>query len=722
MVCLPLAGGFTGAGDHASGFPKITLTTADNLTATTEQTHGGDIRFHTDRRNHVWEFRYDTVGRPSQVISPTDAIAGRAWTTRYTAAGRPDLVTAPSGKTTGYAYHPTTGRPTSVTDGVGTTSFTAYDNNGNLLSLSETRGGQTFAIGKTYDRLNRLASRTDETNTLVGYRYYPSGKPQLLVYPGGNATSKAGCVEYTYWKSGRLKQVIDRLSTATRTTTYTWYPDGRLASIARPNNTRRDIQYDGAGRPQIITESTTAGKLIHLQKLTYHPSDEVATRYVIPSFGGGKATPAPPLGGLTFDASNQLSTFPACTVLYDPDGNITQGPLPNGSQGSFAFDDRKRLTSAGGSFVTYDAEGMRKTLTESGIVTSYVMDASGAGKVLTRTKAGVVTRYVWGIGLCYEVDSSGNTTTYHYDATGSTIALTDDTAKIIERVEYSPYGLVTRRWNSTGSYHDTPFLYTGMLGNETDANGLVHMRARYYHPLLGRFINGDPAREGWNWHAYAGGNPLGYVDPSGLGADRAMDIIQTALSFVGLVPGVGIVADVLNAGISFGRGDYGAMAMYGAAAVTGGVLGVVAGMEARVGARLERGLASEALSLSEAAETKGTGFLHYYDLPTGPHFSVETVGSDLLHTEQVFMEGGARTTMSSVEGFLEPTASIPFSLSDVSAAQQMQISRINAELGPYNKLSNSCLTNARDILNAGGANLHSSNLRLGIWAKSTFGF
>ena len=37
-----------------------------------------------------------------------------------------------------------------------------------------------------------------------------------------------------------------------------------------------------------------------------------------------------------------------------------------------------------------------------------------------------------------------------------------------------------------------------------------------------------------------------------------MDIVQGALSFVGLVPGIGVAADVVNAAISLGRGNYGA--------------------------------------------------------------------------------------------------------------------------------------------------------------------
>ena len=593
--------GVTGAGDQTTGCPKITTVTADQRTAITELSPGGKMRYHKDRRGNIWEFQYDTVGRPSKIINATHAI----WATGYTAAGRLNQVTAPSGKTSAYTYNQTTGRLSNVTDGYGTTNsisttFSSYDSNGNILSLSESRGGSTFGISKTYDRLNRLASRTDENGSIVSYQYYPSGKLRLLVYPGGNATTGAGCVQYTYCQSGRLYQVIDNLGSTTRTTTYTWNVDGRLASILRPNNTRRDIQYDSAGRPQMITESTTTGILIHLQKLTYYPSDEVNTRYVIPSFTNGNSTPVPTVTSMEYDAANQLTSFssgsvPNITVAYDPDGNMTSGPLPNGSQGTYGYDARNRLISAGGSTFTYDSEGLRKTVTEAGVTATYVMDASGPGKVLTRTKNGVVTRYVWGVGLCYEVDPTGASTTYHYDATGSTIALTDDTANIIEKVEYSPYGFITRRWNTSGTYRDTPFLYTGMLGNETEANGLVHMRARYYNPLLGRVLNSDPAREGWNWHAYAGGNPLGYVDPSGLGTDAALDVVQTALAFVGLVPGIGIAADMLNSAISIGRGNYGQAVMYGVAAVTGGAMSLAVCMEARVGVSLETSLASGAL-------------------------------------------------------------------------------------------------------------------------------
>ena len=55
-------------------------------------------------------------------------------------------------------------------------------------------------------------------------------------------------------------------------------------------------------------------------------------------------------------------------------------------------------------------------------------------------------------------------------------------------------------------------------GVQTDANGLLHMRARFYNPHLCRFINPDPAgfAGGLNWYAYADGNPVTAIDPFGL--------------------------------------------------------------------------------------------------------------------------------------------------------------------------------------------------------------
>ena len=61
----------------------------------------------------------------------------------------------------------------------------------------------------------------------------------------------------------------------------------------------------------------------------------------------------------------------------------------------------------------------------------------------------------------------------------------------------------------------------GFTGEQTDANELVFLRARYYQPRVGRFLTKDP----WpgnltklltlNRWSYVEGNPINLVDPSG---------------------------------------------------------------------------------------------------------------------------------------------------------------------------------------------------------------
>lgn len=65
-------------------------------------------------------------------------------------------------------------------------------------------------------------------------------------------------------------------------------------------------------------------------------------------------------------------------------------------------------------------------------------------------------------------------------------------------------------------------------GRENDGNGLYYYRARYYSPLLGRFISQDPlgfAGSGPNLYAYVFDSPTNLVDPLGLQSGTATDTL-----------------------------------------------------------------------------------------------------------------------------------------------------------------------------------------------------
>ena len=157
------------------------------------------------------------------------------------------------------------------------------------------------------------------------------------------------------------------------------------------------------------------------------------------------------------------------------------------------------------------------TAKDNATVSRFVVNPNAPpSQVLIRTRPGVTNYYVYGLGLLYEVTETATNSYlryYHYDYRGSTVALTDHESRVTDWFEYSAYGTLTYRTGNT----DTPFLYNGRFGVQTDHNGLLYMRARYYNPYICRFINPDPIgfAGGLNWYAFADGNPVMYVDPEG---------------------------------------------------------------------------------------------------------------------------------------------------------------------------------------------------------------
>jgi RHS repeat-associated protein len=78
--------------------------------------------------------------------------------------------------------------------------------------------------------------------------------------------------------------------------------------------------------------------------------------------------------------------------------------------------------------------------------------------------------------------------------------------------------------SSTGSTV-SPYRFGAAWGYITDTpgSGLLQLGARFYWPEVGRrFVQQDPAGDGMNWYAYAGSNPLVWVDLDGLRRRRGV--------------------------------------------------------------------------------------------------------------------------------------------------------------------------------------------------------
>jgi RHS repeat-associated protein len=91
---------------------------------------------------------------------------------------------------------------------------------------------------------------------------------------------------------------------------------------------------------------------------------------------------------------------------------------------------------------------------------------------------------------------------------------TSASGTLLDKQEYGPWGSIR-----SGSLPETTLNYTGQ---RRDGTGLLYYGARYYDPVLGRFLSPDSIVPGGgansqmlNRYAYVGNNPINHTDPTG---------------------------------------------------------------------------------------------------------------------------------------------------------------------------------------------------------------
>jgi RHS repeat-associated protein len=100
-----------------------------------------------------------------------------------------------------------------------------------------------------------------------------------------------------------------------------------------------------------------------------------------------------------------------------------------------------------------------------------------------------MARYTHGPAIDWPLlmEREGQTFFYHADALGSVAALADSSGNVVRSYAYDSWG---RPQGTEASGPANPFLFAG---REYDVEtGLYYLRARYYDPVVGRFISSDP--------------------------------------------------------------------------------------------------------------------------------------------------------------------------------------------------------------------------------------
>ena len=131
-------------------------------------------------------------------------------------------------------------------------------------------------------------------------------------------------------------------------------------------------------------------------------------------------------------------------------------------------------------------------------------------------------------GLQVNLGSSSSSQKIFFEDQGSINGIYSDESSQVSLLKYSgytPFGVESQIINNNHDGYpkniqnekmNTIYGYRGELVDSNTGYQLLGNGTRLYDPVIGRFLQSDPAESGLNWYAYAGNNPIMGDDPSGL--------------------------------------------------------------------------------------------------------------------------------------------------------------------------------------------------------------